>query len=358
MVRPAPLIRCELPFTEWPKRDQQLFASAFSSAGLFDEGGRGAHLRQITVDKLRRAYGRWLRFLLATEPQALRQAPIARVTRKRLRAWRRVLEELAPLSVWGYFDCLHEALRYMCPDQDLPILRLVTNRLRRVADPLVPPDMKARDTRALSEMAIAYMDRAEQEPEYRPLMGSSAYRDGLMAALVCLAPIRRRTISELTLSRHVLRHDTGILITVYEEDQKTGSTWSFPLSPALLPYFERYFDHHRPRLLQGNVHDALWITYKGTPLTVNGVGLRFRKATPRIFGERIMCHWLRHSAASTMAEFAPESISLIPGLMCHVSPESHEKSYQKSHAVSSAVRHRDMLADRRGQLAADLTPSE
>ena len=358
MARPAPLIRCALPFKEWPMADRELFLKAFEAAGLFDDGGSGAHLRQVTKDKLLRAYGRWLRFLVMTEPRALRQAPAARVTQKRLRAWRRVLEGLAPLSVWGYFDCLLETLRYMCPDQDVPILRLVTNRFRRGADPVVPPDMKARDTRTLSKMAIAYMDRAEREPEYRPLMGSSAFRDGLMVAMTALAPIRRRAISALTVSRHVDRHDTRIMITVYEEDQKTGSTWSFPLSLTLAPYFERYLDHHRPRLLQGNAHDALWITREGEPLSLNGVGRRFDKATPKIFGERIMTHSLRHSGASTMAEHAPESTGLIPGLMGHLSPQSHENSYQKSNSIGASGRHRDMLGDRRRRLAAERQTSE
>jgi integrase/recombinase XerD len=358
MARPAPLIRCALPIKQWPKIDRDLFTNAFTPANLFDEDGAGAQLRQVTKDKLLRAYGRWLRFLSMTEPQVLNQVPAKRVTRGRLRAWHRVLEDLASFSVWGYFDCLQEALRYMCPDHDVRVLRLATNRLRRVAHPLTSPDLKARDTRTLSRMAIAYMDQAEQEPEYRPLMGSSAFRDGLMAALISLAPLRRRAISELTISRHILRHEEGVTITVYGKNQKTGSTWSFPLSPALIPYFARYLDHHRPRLLQGNAHDALWITYEGKPLSLNGIGRRFDKATPKIFGERVMTHSFRHSAASTTAEHDSEAIGLIPALLGHTSPQSHERSYQKSNSIAATVKHRDKLRERRQRLAAELAASE
>jgi integrase/recombinase XerD len=357
MVRPAPLIRCALPFEQWPAIDRDLCNMAFTPAGLFEEGGTGAQLRDVSKKGLIGAYGRWLRFLSLSDPNALRLPPERRVTEKRLRAWLEVLERLAPLSIWSYMHDLRQALAYMCLNAEFPLLRLVSNRLRRVAHPLVSPDLKARDTRVLYPMALAHMERAESEPEYRPLMGSSAFRDGFMIALTCVVPLRRRTIHELTINRHIDRREERISINLYEENLKTGPAWSFHIPGTLLPYLELYLDHHRPRLLQGNSHDALWITYEGLPLSLNGVGRRFDKATPKIFGERVMTHSFRHSAASTMAEHAPAAIGHIPGLLGHTSAQSHQRYYQKSLSIAAAVRQRDMLADRRRRLQAELAAS-
>jgi predicted MFS family arabinose efflux permease len=41
---------------------------------------------------------------------------------------------------------------------------------------------------------------------------------------------------------------------------------SFPLPASLVPHMARYLDHHRPWLLQGHAHDALWITREGLPM--------------------------------------------------------------------------------------------
>jgi hypothetical protein len=75
------------------------------------------------------------------------------------------------------------------------------------------------------------------------------YRDGLILALLSCWPIRRRSISALTISRHVEFIDGGLCILLHPADTKSKRSESFKVPDQLVPYFLRYLKELRPRLL-------------------------------------------------------------------------------------------------------------
>ena len=354
MPRHAPPIRCALPETDWPSTDRQMFGRALTPTGLFEDGGAGAHLRPPTVCRLKGVYGRWLRYLTMTEPDQMKLDPHRRLSPERVRSWLATMEDLSSLSIWSAASGFASIAGMLWPDMDWTWLRTLANRLRRAAEPKQSTDAKARYSVELFQAGLRAMEVAESEPEYRSLTGSSRFRDGLMVSLLAARPIRRRGFAGLLLTRHVKRVSGNFQITLFPQDVKCGPGEWFLLPESLVPSFARYLDVHRPRLLRGNTTDALWVTREGKAMTLNGVSERFKKATPRIVGERLSMHAFRHSAASTFFETRSEDALLVPRLLGHNGPATIEQHYLKRHMPASQQRYYEMLEKRRRQLEQEI----
>jgi integrase/recombinase XerD len=320
------LIRRSLPLSEWPSGDRVLWAALFQPRRSLGDGPR-PRFNDRTRKKFEYAYGRWLQYLALRRPELLALSPGDRPELTVLEGWYDTLEGLAPLSVWSYFDSLAASLKLICPRHDWSQLREVVNRLRANANPLKSAEEKAYDADWLYGAGLAYMEKVDTAPEHRHLMGSSAYRDGLLVAFLAACPIRRRALSELTVSRHLVRTDEGYVVWEFREDVKCDDGSSFPVPPSLVPYLDRYLEFHRPRLLQGNHSEALWVTREGRALSYGGFGHRFEKATPKIVGARISMHSFRHSAATSLVAWDAKSASQVQHLLAQKSREIGEKHY-------------------------------
>lgn len=125
---------------------------------------------------------------------------------------------------------------------------------------------------------------------------------------------------------------------------KCGPDFTFEVPPRLVPYLARYIDHHRPRMLQGNVTDALWVTREGQAMSCNGLRQRFLRAMPRIFGEPMTMHAFRHSAASTIAELEPKGAEFAPLLLGHQDPGTSARFYVKRQRSRAVAEYQTILS--------------
>jgi integrase len=358
MPRPTIPSRVTLPFADWPKGDRLAWTKAFEPRGVFDEAPSSRHLSEVSRKQYLQGYGRWLKYLSLSEPTMLLMPPADRPTLSRVEAWLESFAHLPPLSQWNEVSFLRSALLIVCADRDFHWLRTIVNKMRRNLPSGKAAAGKARDARWLYESGLAYMDQVSEEPEYRPLMGSSAYRDGLMVALLAACPFRRRTLAALTVTRHLRPIEDNYVITVFEDNLKGRGEFSFKLPPSLVPYFETYLTHHRPRLLQGGDHEALWVTYEGTPMNRNSIGRRMEKATPKILGERMSAHAFRASAATTFVENNPALSHLAPAILTHASDESTEDYYIVTDGRPAIKTYAGVLKSRMTALAQELSSEQ
>lgn len=340
-----------LPVKQWPAADRDAFAMAYAPGDIFDEtAGPGAHLTAGTRTKIETGYKRWLGFLARHHPGDLTLAPAERITRSRVRAYIETLEgEVRATTLAIYIDDLHYAARLIAPDRDWDWLRALKSRLQARAKPedrfdrLVPPWL-------LLDLAFELMDWAVTASAAPQRARHIACRDGLLLGTLAIWPLRRRSITAMTVSGHMQRDADGITLLLYPEDTKAKRAESFRLPDYLLPHFNRYLDQVRPRFPAAADHDGLWASIQGRPLTGTGI---YRIVNARIaekFDKQMGLHDIRRSAATFIATTAPELVGITPGTLQQISPEVGEKHYNQARSTEASRRqsatitaHRDRL---------------
>jgi integrase len=176
------------------------------------------------------------------------------------------------------------------------------------------------------------------------------YRDGLLVALLSLWLIRRRSITALTVSKHLEFDADGINILLFPEDTKAKRAESFRVPDLLLPYLQRYLKEIRPHLVGHNEHDGLWASYKGRPLSAGRIYAIVRARIMKKFGKAMGLHDFRRAGATFIAMEAPDMVGLIPGVLQHTSPEVSEQHYNLARSMEASRRFAAHLSKTRDRL--------
>ena len=134
------------------------------------------------------------------------------------------------------------------------------------------------------------------------------------------------------------------------EEMKTWRPLDFPLPLELVPWMDRYLDYHRPRLLQGNEVDLLWVSNRGKGMTIYSAAARVRKVTGELFGVQISPHLFRKSAATTIAIERPEEIAIVMVILDHTNNWTGERFYILASTIEASRRYGDSLDRRRRRL--------
>src|SRR5215218_8785616 len=199
-------LRVSLRLEDWPAADRDAWRALFTTGDLFDEKGPGAHLAPRTRTSLENAYGRWLGFLARAEPHGLDEAVGARVTRERIISFALHLAETnIATSVAGQLRFLRGALRLLAPDRDWAWLLAIAKRIEARAERR-PKRHRLRTSDELFALGLELIQRADAtctEVGRVTKKAALTYRDGLIIALLAVAPMRRRNLASLTLGQHL-----------------------------------------------------------------------------------------------------------------------------------------------------------
>jgi hypothetical protein len=103
---------------EWPETDQAMWRRLLKTAGPFDDPGALTGLKPTSLEKLVRAYSRWLGWLNSYEPGALLESPATRATAERMQVWPIALSDLSPTSRFMLVRHTLRILRAAEPDAD------------------------------------------------------------------------------------------------------------------------------------------------------------------------------------------------------------------------------------------------
>jgi integrase len=337
-----------LPLDQWPEADIEAFAKAYEPGDIFDEtAGPGAHLAEGTRRLIETAYRRWLGFTKEHHPLDLLELPADRIRLGRVRTFVDHLhDEVRATTVAHAVANLHYAARLIAPDGDWSWLASLKARLAARAKPKDRFGQLVPGWRTL-DLGIELMDEALTLPSSRKQQ-ELQYRDGLLVALLSLWLIRRRSITALTVSKHLEVNADGINILLFPEDTKAKRTERFRIPDLLLPYLQRYLKEIRPRLVGHNEHDGLWPSYKGCPLTAGRIYDIVRARIAAKFGKDMGLHDFRRAAATFIAMEAPDKVGIIPGVLQHTSPEVSEQHYNLARSTEASRRfaaHRSKTRD-------------
>lgn len=343
-----------LKFAEWPEADRRTWRHLMQPAGPLDDGGGLAHLRQTSRDTLQAHYGRWLKWLADTDPEALHQAPVSRATIERLQLWLCALSHTRPMSQWSFVSDTVRLLSAAEPGADWHDHKRLVKHLRRQAGQGDRTRKAGRvlDSGVLLAAGIRHAT-VEADASATPLQTLKRQRDGTMVAFLAMMPIRRRALAGLTIGESICVLQDRIMIALPEHLTKTGVPWETTVPDCIAALMRSYWENVRPRLMarQGRVHDILWVGDCGAPYKPDNLGTRIGNITQEITGVRVTPHLFRDAAATTLSRRSPEAARLIPPMLSHSSNQTSQKHYIHAGSIEAGRGLTDVVK----RLKADLS---
>jgi integrase len=349
-LKPNRLVRVALRVEDWPAGDQALWAAAFTQAELFDEVGRGVHLAPRTHLSLAYAYGRWLGLLAARDVSALALSPAERVTREQVVSYCEALARTnTGRSIASQLRHFRGALSLMVPGFDSGWLLTIAKQMEAQC---APRDKRAR--LRLSDELDAFADKLMNWADHdsrrrsRPITKAAlAYRDGLIIAILTIAPMRRANLASLTIGEHVIRVAPSWVIVLPAAETKGREEIEYPLSEKVSRALDRYLAFYRPVICGSSQHQGLWASAKGIQATGGGLYLAVSRRTQREFGAPMNLHLFRDAGLSFLAFHAPDQVHAGRDLLGHRNIRTGEKHYLHAQTVLAARRVAQIIASKR-----------
>lgn len=336
--KPNRRVRVSLRVEHWPAADQEAWHALFTTGDLFDEKGPGAHLANRTRTSLENVYGRWLGVLGRAEPTAFGEPLDARVTRERIVSFAQHLAQTnIGTSVAGQLRFLRGALRLLAVDQDWGWLLTIAKRIEARGERR-PKRHRLRTSDELFALGARLMQESEAALEGHGRVtkeAALAYRDGLIIALLAMAPMRRRNLASLTIGKNVMRMGESWIVVLGAGETKNRRALEYPLPALLGRALDRYLEAFRPVLFESEGHGGLWASAKGVPLTGNAIYDAVCRRTKLAFGQPVNLHLFRDGAATFWALRDPTRVKTVSGLLGH-EPRMTERHYNQANGISAA----------------------
>ena len=304
--------------------------AAFEEGDRFDERGRGAHLADHTRLDLRRAYARFLTFILECHPERLGLAPQQRIdheTTKEYVAWRR--RRRPGIGMGIEIHHLHGAFRLICPQTDWSWFLTIATRMVATT-PKKPPLHNQVTSERLYALGIELMDRAAAQSDAAGRTSKAhaiAYRDGLLIALMAVNPLRRRTAVALRLNSHLVKAGDLWCLDIPATDTKNRRPLDYPIAEQLSARIDHYLNRFRGHLPGADQHNGMWASNRGRPLSSDALYAAVCKRSEKALGIRVNPHRFRHAAATLLSIHDPANVRCAKDLLGHASFDTTEAHY-------------------------------
>jgi integrase/recombinase XerD len=322
-------VKLYLSYAAWPKEDQTRWKVAFKvETELFDDSGPAAHLAERTRLQLQYTYGKFLCFLSARHPDLLARAPAERVNRTTIEGfvkWQP--ESCGGITIGIYLYHLWLTLRYICPSEEWSWLLSISKRIAAQARPK-PEKHHLVTSETLYALGIELMDGVitSGKPASRRTT-QTAYRDGLIIALLALIPLRRRTLAALRIGKHLVQSGDLWALDIPAEDVKTKRPLEYPISAELSERIDLYLNQFRSRIRGARTHDCLWASNRGRPMDDGAIHNMVRRRTLEALGFPVNLHRFRRAAATLWSTRDPANVRGAKDLLGHASFGTTEKYY-------------------------------
>ena len=321
--------RLYLPYVAWPAKDRNCWEASFrAGTDLFDDRGSAAHLAERSRLQLQYAYGKFLLFISVRHHRLLARAPEDRLSREIIEQYVKWQPKTCGgVTIAIYIYHLWLALRYISPSENWSWLLAISNRMSAKAK-------RKREkhhgitSETLYTLGIELMDGAIATGNpVETRAAQTAYRDGLIIALLALIPMRRRTLAALRIGKHLVRSGRLWALEIPAQDTKTRQSIEYPISAELTDRIDHYLKHIRSRIPGSATHDHLWASTRGRrmggQIIYNAVCRRTRKA----LGFAVNLQRFRIAAATLWSIRDPANVRGVKDLLGHSSFATTEKHY-------------------------------
>ena len=228
---------------KWPALDQAAWMAALQPGDVLDPGGVAARWAIATRGLVADGYGHWLTWLDRQGALDPLLPPAARVTRARLLAYAEHLTAtVAAFTVAARIEQVGNAMRALEPRQDWRWIQRAADRLRAQAVSVRDKRARLQSPDHLVTLGMTLMQDAEDPARGRPADRASAYRDGLLIALLALRPMRRRNLKAILCDQHLVRRGAEWWLVFAAAETKTRQPLEFPFPADLMPGLQRYLE--------------------------------------------------------------------------------------------------------------------
>ena len=332
-----------LPFAAWPEADEKLWLDALETGDRFSGRGKAAHWSIASQNSIRYAYGRWLAYIDCEHPENFSGLPANRFTQAIIRQYVEKLQnEVSASTVFIYLDQLLCGIQAMLPDKDISQYQLILRSLRRDIKPKAKHH-RIVDSSRLFGLGLSLMDQAMPNTS-RSIDKAIQYRDGLIIALLAARPIRRRTLTCISIAKQ-LQQVGGLYHLVFSaNDTKNKKPVEYVLPELLTDYIDRYLKFYRLIFPASNQHDGLWASAKGNPLSSSSIYVQILKRTKEAFGQSVNPHLFRDCAATTIATNKPDQVLVGAGLLGHSDLRAIHSHYIHAQTIKAGKAHQSTIA--------------
>jgi integrase len=250
-------------------------------------------------------------------------------------------------SVAGLLRHLRGALRLLAPQADWGWLLTLAKRIEARTKARSKRD-RLRTSDELYALGWQLMQKGEADYEERQRVTKAAalaYRDGLMIALLAVAPMRRRNLASLTPGQNLLQVGQSWSVVLGAGETKNHRALEYPLPERLGAALEQYLAVFRPTLFGSTQHAGLWASAKGVPLTGTAVYDAICRRTKAAFGWAVNPHLFRDGAATFWAHQAPAQVRAVSELLGH-QPRMTERHYNQATGISAGRKLAEVLSRR------------
>jgi integrase/recombinase XerD len=329
--------RLHLPYADWPAVDRELWQRAFRADDPFDRAA-GVGLAKTTKQRYLVGWRRFLGYLALEDPETLEIAPADRITALRVRRFVGHLQKTnGAHSVAIQLEAMYHAARVMMPEQDWAWLKSIKTRLHAAVPPYSAKG-PAITSMMLVELGLALMEESQPVDGQKLGMADAVrYRDGLIIAMLGFIPLRCRNLASLEIGRTFVQEGDGWALIIPTNETKSGKEpIEFAIAPLLSPYFDRYLELVRPRLLRRATCTALWVSPKGGALGYSSFGPMLARHTMRRWGIRVAPHDVRDAGATQWAIDAPDQIGVARDLLGHADLRPTTRHYNRARGIEAS----------------------
>jgi integrase len=347
-----------LKLADWPLADRDAWPNACRPRQGLKRGGAAAPLAPITRKDLERRYGYFLTYLNERGELDPSAEAAAQITPEAVEGYLAHVEPLwTPVTIAQTLFKLTRMGTLLAPDRDWAWLREIACDRDLVAYPKPRFDRIVTSER-LVEAGLGLIRWARENPRLRTYRRATLIRNGLMVALLALAPIRLKNFSGLTLGTSFKRIGDRWWIVLGRHETKSGAADERPVPRYLNQAIAFYLTLARPILLgrrefiigeeddTGSAPDVLtgglWIGEGGKALGYSAVERAIMETTRQTIGRTLSPHDFRRSGATTARFHAGSEPDLASGLLHHRDRNVTE-NYNLASSFGAAQRFADIV---------------
>jgi integrase len=320
-----------LKLEQWPLADQEAWKWACRPNGRLTRGGSAAHLCAVTQNDLVKRYGLFLDYVVRMAILDTADMPAASVTPDRVEGYIVELKlRVSSVTVQGSIAKLRRMVQFLDPARDIQWLRDFENDLAMDMEPASKFE-RIVGTESIVDSGIRLMEKAIHAKTGTSLQKATAYRNGLMIALLAMSPIRLKNFSSLILETNFIRTGDDWCIALNARETKERRPDERPIPPFLTRYIDTYLNTYRPAF--GYAGKELWVGQYGAPLSYSGVERIITETTRKIFGKPISPHVFRACGASTAYIHGSSNPNLASALLNHRDPKITQEHYNRSRSA-------------------------
>ena len=338
--------RRTLEASEWPEADRLAWEAACKPSYRLKKGGSASHLAPVSQADIATRYGLFLGFLRMNRVLDLKAPAATQVTPKNIEAYMADLKDrVNSVTAWNCIYKVRRAAQLMAPGEDFSWLREIENDLAFVMEPKSKIDRVVFAER-LIEAGLTLIEEAKQFAR-TDFVRARQIRNGLMLALLTLAPSRRKNFAALEIGKTFKQVRGTWWVTISANKTKSRQRpEERPIATWLNPYIELYLNEARPVLLTGSRQEtnAVWVSTKTRgPMTERKVGSLITQVTQETLGIPISPHLFRAADATTAADARSDLPHLATALLGHHDPRVTYEHYNRATSLNAAMTYAALI---------------